>query len=196
MARFKTSNYGFELSRTIPKSKLKHYLEIICPFILLFLQNQRCIRQRIFGAERRAPPWEVAVPLADVEGVRRVSDPSLPPGAALWVRLRSRAQGLYLVCGDAAEADVCFLTLALSLSGAGFVIPAAGRVLGAPSASAASDCIITLCIRRSPVLVAYYVATGLRVAKGLLQPRSALHGPAHQLSVPLLVGEMRQPTQS
>jgi len=48
----------------------------------------------------------MAVPLADMEGARRVSDPSLPPGAALWVRLRSRAQGLYLVCGDAAEADV------------------------------------------------------------------------------------------
>ena len=44
--------------------------------------------------------------LADVEGARRVSDPSLPPGAAFWVRLRSRPQGLYLVCDGAAEAEV------------------------------------------------------------------------------------------
>ena len=46
------------------------------------------------------------MPLADIEGARRVSDPSLPPGAAFWVRLHSRPQGLYLVCEVAAEAEV------------------------------------------------------------------------------------------
>ncbi len=49
------------------------------------------------------------MPLADIEGARRVADPSLPPGAALWVRLRSRPQGLYLVCDGADEAEVLHL---------------------------------------------------------------------------------------
>ena len=40
---------------------------------------------------------QVEVAAAEVAGVRAARDPSLPPGAALWLQLASRPAGLYLV---------------------------------------------------------------------------------------------------
>jgi hypothetical protein len=53
-----------------------------------------------------APPPPLAVALSDVRGggVWRCSDPSLPPGEALWVGLAGN-RGLYLLAEDADSAD-------------------------------------------------------------------------------------------
>lgn len=40
---------------------------------------------------------QVEVPVADVAGAKAADDPSLPPGAALWLQLGRRPTGMYLV---------------------------------------------------------------------------------------------------
>lgn len=41
----------------------------------------------------------------DVRDARRCADPSLPKGAALWVALKGRPQGLYLVADSEDDAE-------------------------------------------------------------------------------------------
>lgn len=52
------------------------------------------------------PPFEMVIPLTDLDGAKRVSDPSLPAGAAFWLPLHSRPQGVFLVSSSATEAEV------------------------------------------------------------------------------------------
>ncbi len=48
---------------------------------------------------------EYSIPLSDIQCAKPAADPSLPPGAALWLALASRPQGLYFVCASSEDAD-------------------------------------------------------------------------------------------
>lgn len=52
-----------------------------------------------------APEAEYNIPLSNIQCAKPAADPSLPPGAALWVSLASRPLGLYFVAGGQEDAD-------------------------------------------------------------------------------------------